>query len=236
MAIAVDKSSLFTPVVAASTGTTIAGTTNVAVVSGGFIVMVVVTSGLTAAQLATATMAGGGLTWTRDHTMVRPTTSYGIAVFSAQAPSGLASGTTITATVTSCPERNICGFSFTGVATSSAHDQHQGSSGSATTAWTSGATPNTTGAGMAIGVSTSNFGSAMTETPAAGWAEFSGAAGHFTSSGGSSTCCVVRYDVATATPYTASGTWSGSGGVVGIVATYKEAAVAAAGNPMRMVI
>jgi hypothetical protein len=128
MAIAVEHASIGTPVGQDPGNTQVQFTTNVAIAAGSFIVVFV---GGFIASGATMTVAGGGLTWTTDKqgNPASPSASFtGIA--SAQAPSGLASGTTITATYSgSAAARQIGGSSFTGVGTSSPVDTTSGPTG-----------------------------------------------------------------------------------------------------------
>jgi len=119
-------------------GTTSAFTTGATVASGGFIV-VAISHFVDTPTLSS--FAGGGLTWSIDASGANPTASGGyIAICSAQAPSGLASGTTLTGTWSgSCIAPIIGGSSFTGVATSSPVDVAGTVQGETTgTAWTTG--------------------------------------------------------------------------------------------------
>lgn len=123
-------------------GSTIAITTGVNVASNGFIVLAVgwaIASSLP--TLSTVTDNGPGLTWTIDRQGAPGTVGAAVAIVSAQAPSGLASGTVITATLSgSAPgARVLLGSSWTGVPASSPVDV----AGSiqtitSTTAWTTG--------------------------------------------------------------------------------------------------
>lgn len=119
-----------------SATTTIAFTTSVTVPSGSFLVCGVswYNPGVT------ASVAGGSLTWTNDvQKNGSSDTNYHLAIFSAQAPSGLASGTTITATFSGTAfGRSICGDYWTGVATSSPKEQSSTAGGTSATAWNGG--------------------------------------------------------------------------------------------------
>ncbi len=111
---------LATEATSTASSATIAMTTTNTVAAGHFIV------GFVAQRLGgsfpLSSVSGGGLTWNVDLTepgTSGQTTSSG--VFSAQAPSGLASGTTITATLSgSTSSRKVMGcYEFSGVASSS---------------------------------------------------------------------------------------------------------------------
>lgn len=109
MAWAVDQASIGTN---SSTGsaTTIVLTTSAAVASGAWIFLVV---GHFNASVTLSSVSGGSLTWT----IVQVANNAGVraALVKAQAPSGLASGTAITATYSGTTnERKIGGASFTG--------------------------------------------------------------------------------------------------------------------------
>lgn len=118
MAIAIDQANLGKTVVAGGS-TTVAFTTIANVASGGFIVVCVGWFGSTSAL---SSVSGGSLSWTIDKQ--GRAVSNSVAIASAQAPSGLASGTTITATFPAADmsTRSISGLSFTGVKTSSPVD------------------------------------------------------------------------------------------------------------------
>lgn len=116
--------------------TTIAFTTGVTVPSGSFLVCGVswYNPGVT------ASVAGGSLTWTNDvQKNGTVDTNYHLAIFTAQAPSGLASSTTITATFSgNAFGRSICGDYWTGVATSTPKDQTSTAGSNTGTAWNGG--------------------------------------------------------------------------------------------------
>ncbi len=117
MAIVVENATLGGETFDSSSSTTIATTTTHAVAAGSFIVLCV-------GWFQTATLnsvSGGGLSWSIDKQGFN--FSNNMAVVSAQAPSGMASGTTLTGTLSAaCIGRVLGGASFTGVATSSPVD------------------------------------------------------------------------------------------------------------------
>ena len=127
MAIAVDKSSIGSNGVDLSVNSTIAFTTNQVVASSAFIVISVGywTNG---AAATVSSVSGGSLSWTVDRDVVASAFGGGnprVAIMSAQAPSGLASGTTITCTFSASLGGSVAaigGSSFTGVKTSSPVD------------------------------------------------------------------------------------------------------------------
>lgn len=142
MAIAIDKASLGTNTSDSNTSTlAIASTTN-AVASSGFIV--VFAGFADKSQTLTSVASSPALTWTVDKNFAFPGGGGGFlacAIASAQAPSGLAAGSSITATFSAAISgTTISATSFTGVATSSAVDTTSNSDdGSvAGTAWTTG--------------------------------------------------------------------------------------------------
>lgn len=136
MAIAVDQASIgYTP--ASGSQTTVAFNTTATVASGGFIV---VCAFFWASGNTFSSVAGGSLTWTIDKQghSAGPTNP-NLCIASAQAPTGLASGTTITATFSATsPARGIGGMSFTGVASSTPVDTTANPIGANSTAWTTG--------------------------------------------------------------------------------------------------
>jgi hypothetical protein len=139
MAIAVDVADLGHAAGDPALGT-IAFTTTSPVASGGFIVLSV---GWFDGTATLSSVAGGGLTWTIDFQGKAGVTSDRVALVSAQAPAGLASGTTITATFSAATPvaREIGGTSFTGVATSSPVDVALGAAvavSPSAAGWTSG--------------------------------------------------------------------------------------------------
>src|SRR4029078_1599650 len=118
--------------------------------------IIIVTSIFHATTCTLGSVSGGSLTWNVDKDLsLGATNEETIAVASADAPSGLASGTTITATFktaiggpTNCTNapgsRYIAGSSFTGIATGTTYDGTS-SQISGITSWTAGAI-NTTNA------------------------------------------------------------------------------------------
>jgi hypothetical protein len=136
MAIAVENLSIGNNIVSDGGATTIAFTTNQIVAAGSFIVVCI--GWFTSVTLSS--VAGGGLSWLIDKQGSGGDASDGNAIVSAQAPAGLASGVTITATLSGAtsPARAIGGSSFTGIATSSPVDVTAGPTQVSTAAWSTG--------------------------------------------------------------------------------------------------
>jgi hypothetical protein len=83
-----------------------------------------------------SSVSGVGLTWTVDGQAPGPYNDYRVAIASAPAPSGLASGTVLTATFTgSVNHGNISAASFLGIATTNPVDVVASSSQFGVTAW-----------------------------------------------------------------------------------------------------
>jgi hypothetical protein len=113
------------------------------------------------ASSAAVSMSGGSLTWSNLKQVANGSDRF--AIFSADAPSGLASSTAVTATTASGAGGVLAGLaSFTGLATGSTSDTTNQGTGSGT-GWSSGAAaPSVTGylliggSGNEIGVSTTS--------------------------------------------------------------------------------
>lgn len=141
MAVAVDQASLGTG--NASGSTTVSITTTGAVASGAVIALL---SGRFFAGATTSSVTGtAGLTWATAHDV----TSGNIRVylFYAFAPSGLASGSTITVTHTNAADSIIGAASYTGVDTSGTIVGFNGA-GASTAAWSSSTVTGTAGDGL----------------------------------------------------------------------------------------
>lgn len=204
MAIVIDRLTIGSTAVDTAS-TTVAITTTAAVASGGFIVLCV---GWGTNLVTLSSVAGGSLTWTIDKQGVFSTAADGLAIVSAQAPTGLASGTTITATFSgSAPGgRSLGGMSFTGVATSSPVD---GTPPAITTfatgtAWASGSMALSAGS-VAVGCSheTSTNLTSTPTSPALESFDVNGGAGTFAATG------AYRIE-SSAGSVTVAGAWSSS--------------------------
>jgi hypothetical protein len=167
MAIAIDQASLGLTVRLAGNSTPIDVVTSGAVASGGFIVAILSWWwGSTNPTVTDAT--GGSLDWTLDSSDVAES-GFRRAILSAQAPSGLASSTTITPTWGGTGEANdyramfVC--SFTGVKTSSPVDTSQVGDEANDNSWTTNAMTHQAGS-LLIGMSAFEAGNpAPTSTP-----------------------------------------------------------------------
>jgi hypothetical protein len=162
-------------------------------------------------------VSGGGLTWTVDRQQKAAGNDARVAIASAAAPSGLASGTTLTATFSgSVTHGLIAAASFTGIATSAPVDATASATGSGT-AWSTSVT--TTNANdLVLGFSTIDANA--TSTPSASNTEVHdfGDVNYY----GWATS-VYRIETTTGAKIV-SGTWSsstGSTGSVTIAVAYK---------------
>lgn len=218
MAITVDQADIGS-FAADTSGTTVAFTTTAAVAAGGFIVLTI--TDLTGAGQVPSSVSGGGLTWTVDKTGLGGSAS-GIGIASAQAPAGLASGTTITATysASTAGARSICGMSFLGVKTSApvgVTDNHSNATG---TAWTTNSM--TVSAGSVIVACAQNTTNLFTSTPTAPAVE-----AHDFGSGGFSQTTVYLIDGGSGGAHTLAGTWSSSANSDTVAVEYLAAPVTA---------
>jgi hypothetical protein len=201
-------------------GTTVAFNTSQTVASNGFIVLSV-TWIVTAGQTL-STVSGGGLTWAIDKQGgIGGAGQSNAAIISAQAPAGLASGTTITATYSASTPgaRAICGTSFTGVLSAAALDTTNGPTLNSGTAWATGST--TLLAGSVLVACSVDVTDLHTSTVTAPSVE----AHDFGDGGFAETTC---YQIGTtAGSYTVAGTWSSSATGLTNAAAYKAAPTAA---------
>lgn len=139
--------------------TTCSMSTTAAVASGGMICLVVgwfINSASTSSVTTT-----GGLTWTKDAEL--RATSLHIAIHHAFAPSGLASGTTLTVTFTAGGDSIMGAGSFLGIDTTGTVIASQTNNAS-TAGWSSGTVASTSGNAL-IGGSFIDSGSVSSSTP-----------------------------------------------------------------------
>jgi hypothetical protein len=153
-----------------ASGNTVAFTTSQTAASNSKIIVFV---GMNHASTCTlGSVSGGSLTWNvdKDNTALG-NNAEAIAVASADAPSGLASSTTITATFktaigggtncTSTPgSRYIAGVSFTGIATGTTYDGTNTSTNGSNNTWTGGAVSTSNANDLIIGMGVEELGSA----------------------------------------------------------------------------
>lgn len=219
MAIAIDQATIGTGSTSGS-GTTQVLTTSQAVASGGFIVLLVAWYG---SGITLSSVGGGSLTWAIDAQGKNATdSSAGIAIVSAQAPSGLASSTNITATFSgTVSARGVWGMSFTGVASSSALDVAGTIQTAGTQAWSTGTLAGVQDNGVVVAGSwrTSGGESNTITGPAVETHDFELAT--------TDDACGGYKILTTGGSVSVAGTWTGSGTHSSIGAAYK---VAAAGN------
>jgi hypothetical protein len=220
VAITVDVANLGTATQTAA-GTTMAFTTTAAVASGA---RIIVTGGCWDVIATVSSVAGGGLTWTidkqgHDLIVVNPNPY----IVSANAPSGLASGTTITVTfnLEADVAGTIGGSSFLGIDTTTPVEEAGGPVGvsPAATAW---ASPSMTiDAGALLIATCWNETNSSASTPSAGSTEaldFSNADGY-----GQTTAYRIE---ASAGTYTVAGTWGTAAQSTTNAVAYKAAASA----------
>jgi hypothetical protein len=172
-AIAFDKN-LGTNTVANDTGpsSTVALVTTQAAAAGSKIIIFVGWGAGTAITLSS--VSGGSLTWNRDIQADDIGGAEKIAIASADAPSGLSSGTTITATFSTsgAGSRFISGTSFTGVTTGTTYDGTNHTT-NGTNVWTGG-TINTANANdliIGLGVTEVTIGSSPVCTPSTNYTQ-----------------------------------------------------------------
>jgi len=224
VAIAIDKANIGTRVQDPVNLTSFV-TTNQAVASGGFIIcLLAYWANGTAATLSSVADNGGGgsLTWAIDR---QGQSGNGggnphIAIVSAQAPAGLASGTTITFTYSTSLTGGFAmmgGTSYTGVETSSALDTSTAVNDTTGTTWACASTTILAGSVLFGGVY--NF-SANTSSGTPTGTEA------FDVGDASGNTFVANYRIeSSAGAYTVGGTWAaGAANAVSISAAYKEAA------------
>lgn len=220
MAVAVDIENLGTANNDSGAGDSISITTGAAVPAGGFIVVGV---GWFASS-SVPTVSGGGLIWTTDKEDA--VGSIGVLIASAQAPAGLAGGTTITAAVAAWGAVAIImgGSSFTGVKTSNPVDgTPDGPNSVGTAVWTSGSYAISAGSVLYTNCYNPNN---ITNTPTAPSLE-----AWEVDNGGGPYAAVAEYRIeGSAGSYVNAGTWAGGGTNKNISVAYlAEASVADTG-------
>ena len=198
MAISV-PASLATAVTPGTTNATIAITTSSSAPSGAKIWVFVTWFHST---VTLSSVSGGSLTWTIDHQSKNGST--GVAIISADAPAGLASSTTITATFSAsgAADQQMWLADSTGVLSGSGAGYGAiGGSNNASTSWDAGATTVLNG-DILIGLSKFEDSVTTTSTPTGGNTELAdwNNAGGFAST--------VTYQFGTGASLHAQGTWS----------------------------
>lgn len=151
-----------------------------------------------------SSITGGSLTWTID--IQGKNGSVGRAICQADAPAGLASGTTITANFSSgTADRFMSGAYATGVATGASSDYGAVSQNQSVAGWSSTTTTVSAGDVLIGGSHTSQASGSPTSTAGGGNTELD----DITTADGDST--TTTYQMGTGAAIAASGTWTGSG-------------------------
>lgn len=183
-------------------------TTTGAVPSGGHIIVGAVW--YADGNAATGTISGGGLTWTTDHYATPDgDVNFSLGLFSAPAPSGLASSTVLTLTLTGLSYGvNLGGIYATGIATSSWEDVSSAADHTATSTWGSALTT-TNADDLLIGLGYAEAETSSTANTGASYAE----AFDFSHATTGNTLTMVYRIVSAASTYTPGGTWAVTPGV-----------------------
>lgn len=192
--------------------------TTATVASGGFIVVVI---GWFGGTPSLSSVSGGSLTWAVDVTGFGGSLPSALAIASAQAPAGLASGTTLTITLTDVAVGKFAtALSFTGVKTSSALDGIPPAQTENTTAgWATGSYSIQAGSVIVGGVWQDNV---STNTPVAPSLEASEQNSPFNT-------LVAEYRIeSSAGSYTVAGTLSGAAEWTAAAAAYLAPSVSPA--------
>jgi hypothetical protein len=160
LAVTVDQANLGTQ---AESGVTSSSLNTGAAVASGAMIVALVHNFNSAAE--TLSMSGGSLTWTQAHTLTSG--SLRLSLFYAFAPSGLASGTTltVTASVGGSNDMTWCVASYLGVDTSGTVVAFNAAAAS-TAAWSSGSVAGNSGNALIGGAG--GDGTLRTSTPDAG--------------------------------------------------------------------
>jgi hypothetical protein len=189
-------------------------TTGATVTAGHHLILV---AGRFNSTNSTMSVSGGGLTWTEDVTLVSG--SYRISIFRAPAPSGLASGTTLTVTHTGGGTADciIAAHSYSGIDTAGTVIATGSHADSATTAWGSGAVASTSGNAL-IGGSFSD-GAAVSSTPTS-----PGVERYDINIGAQSECLELVDKVSVAGSDSIDGTWNASTTSISAAVCYKATA------------
>lgn len=212
MAIAIDQANVG-EVAADTAGSTIVLTTSATVVAGALIVLTITCVN----PQTVSSVSGGGLTWTIDKQGTGGGSSQ-VAIVSAPAPAGLASGTVITVNLSASTAggRSCFATSFTGVLPVSPVGTTNGPiATSASTAWATGST--TIAAGSLLIACSSDFTSLQTSTPTAPSIE-----AHDAGSGGFSQTTCYRIEPAGGT-VTIAGTFAAAASGTVCAVEYKAA-------------
>jgi hypothetical protein len=219
VAIAVDKASIG-GIVQEPVNSTVAFTTNQTVASNGFIVLIC-TYWHNGTSATLSSVSGGGLSWTIDVDVVSANGGGNprVAIISAQAPSGLASGTTITGTFSASLNGSMAGLagsSFTGVKTSSPVDVTTARNDTTDQTWATASA--SIQAGSLLYGGAFNFSAQATSTPTQGTE-----ATDFNNAVGGSAASNYRIE-SSAGSYTLGGSWTAGANSVSVSVAYLAAA------------
>jgi hypothetical protein len=176
----------------------------------------------------TGTMSGGGLTWTTDHTNTYVFGyTFRVGIFSAPAPSGLASSSTLTLTINAAHDGTmLSAFYCTGLDQSGTREDISTGTGAATAAWSSGSATTTNANDLIIGGSLID--SATTSTATGSATELAD-----WQLAGNSWSATSAYRIESSTgSKSLTGTWGAAANHVAAFAAYKEAAGAGATAPV----
>jgi hypothetical protein len=186
-----------------SDGPTVALTTTATVPAGGHIILAVKWY-----NNVTASVSGGGLTWVVDEQKNSAADSnIRIALISATAPSGLASGSTLTVTYSANAfARGVCGAYFTGVQTSSWEDAAGAGSNGTSNPWSGGAVSTATADTVVVGAAWIDF-RTTTSTPLGSFSE----AVDVNDAAQNNTMTMAYQIVSSTGSYTPSGNWASDG-------------------------
>jgi hypothetical protein len=209
-----------TPVTLGHTGALAGGSgawtvsTSATVSSGGTLLVAVGWYG----PSVTVTVSGGGLTWTLDKQYNSASDSgIRIALYSAPAPSGLASATTITATPSGSVNNKLMAVAYTtGLATSSVVDGTPSGGQGVTAAWSSGSISTTVAADLILSASWHD--GVSTNTASGGTTELD----DFQNTN-EAVSMTTGYQITSSTgSYTGTGTWGAAGTYVAVAVAYKS--------------
>ncbi len=166
-----------------------------------------------------SSVAGGGLTWTVDF-QAKESNNEHLAIASADAPAGLASGTVVTATFSGSVTLGLMsGASFTGIASASPVDAATSATQAGVRPWTATVT-RTNATDLVLGVSTIDANATSTATAPNTEIHDFGNSAYF--SWMTSTYAITSATGAT----TVAGTWSANSGAIGnltLAVAYKGA-------------
>jgi hypothetical protein len=195
--------SIATPTQDGSTSATHTITTNATAPSGSLVIAVISWGSSTARTVAMS----GTLTWATDQSQAfNGAVQWGYAICSAQAPSGLASSTVLTATFSgTILGANIAVFYCTGLATSSPTDVSTGQGvNTASASWTTGTNTTTVADTLVIGGCIIDANTSSTATVGTELADWLNTAHDWTTT--------TTYRILSATALTSlTGTWGVSG-------------------------